>query len=150
VTLSTVAAFKGLEAKVAILVNFSEHKMPVTNPLMRNLLYVANTRAKHHLISFFREGDDKSLAVKAAIATLEPALNLVVDKNTSDVQAAKVIEVHATRPLCIASVEGKKIMVVLSSSQHTSLKTSKGATIQVALDSLGGLALAEMVEESIS
>ena len=64
---ATVAGFKGLEAKVAILINFSEHKMELSNPIMSSMMYVAATRARHLVVIMLREDDTKVAAVKAAL-----------------------------------------------------------------------------------
>jgi hypothetical protein len=63
---ATVAAFKGLEAKVVIVVNLCEHKMSLDNPIMASLTYVALTRAKHMLYVMVKEGDPKADKIRAA------------------------------------------------------------------------------------
>jgi hypothetical protein len=65
--IATVAGFKGLETKVAVLVNFSEHKMELSNPIMSSMMYVAATRARHMLVIMLREDDPKAKVVRAAL-----------------------------------------------------------------------------------
>ncbi len=91
VQLATVAGFKGLEAKAAILVNFSEHKMEMSNPIMSSMMYVAATRARHLLIVMLREGDSKIDAVSGALkaAAVPGSVGaLVIDRN-EDVHEAE-------------------------------------------------------------
>ena len=83
-TVATVAGFKGLEAKVAVLVNFSEHKMELSNPIMSSMMYVAATRARHMLVILLREGDSKVESVQAALdAAAIPGSSgpLVIDRS---------------------------------------------------------------------
>ncbi len=149
VRVSTVSAYKGLEAKIAILVNFSEHKMPMANPLMRNLLYVANTRAKHHLISLFRDVCDKGAAATEALSLLEPSPDLVVEKGGSSVQQATLVDLHSSQALGVVRVDGRQVLVVFSSSQYSSLKASKSskAELSVVVDSLAGVEFAKIIDD---
>jgi hypothetical protein len=62
---ATIAAFKGLEAKVVISLNLSEYHLPPEHPIMSSLMYVAMTRAKHMLYVLVREGDAKDQAMSA-------------------------------------------------------------------------------------
>ena len=78
--LSTIQAFKGLESRIAILVNLSEYQLPIDHPIMSSLFYVACTRACHMLYVFTREGDTKTLACKKAAAASKSAGALVIDR----------------------------------------------------------------------
>jgi superfamily I DNA/RNA helicase len=147
---STVAAFKGLEAKIAILVNFSEHKMPFANPLMRNLLYVANTRAKHHLISVFREGCDKSEVSQKAIRSIEPAVSLVVSSDNAKSQSGTLVQVHSQQPLAVVMIEGKNVLTLLSSEQRSKLSGNIGKKVNIHVDMLEGLRFARLDAEKSS
>lgn len=70
VRVATVAGFKGLETKVAILLNFSEHKMDLSNPIMSSMMYVAATRARHLLVIMLRENDSKIPVVREALGKI--------------------------------------------------------------------------------
>ena len=81
--LSTIQAFKGLESRIAILVNLSEYQLDIDHPIMSSLFYVACTRAQHMLYVFTREGDGKTTACKKALASIKSAGALVIDSNAS-------------------------------------------------------------------
>jgi hypothetical protein len=51
-----------------VLVNFSEHKMELSNPIMSSMMYVAATRARHMLFILLREDDSKVKVVRSALA----------------------------------------------------------------------------------
>ena len=94
VQVATVAGFKGLEAKAAILVNFSEHKMEISNPIMSSMMYVAATRARHLLIVMLREGDSKIDAVSTALkaAAIPGSVgSLVIDRSEEVFEAEGVV-----------------------------------------------------------
>lgn len=63
ISISTIATFKGLEAKVVVAFNMSEYNLPPRHPIMSSLIYVAMTRAKHMLYVFVKEGDEKDAAL---------------------------------------------------------------------------------------
>ena len=81
--LSTIQAFKGLESRIAILVNLSEYQLPIDHPIMSSLFYVACTRACHMLYVFTREGDTKAVACKKAAAASKSAGALVIDQHAA-------------------------------------------------------------------
>jgi hypothetical protein len=91
VTVSTIQGFKGLEASVGIMLNLSEYNLPISNPLMSSLMYVASTRAKHLLFVFVREGDDKATAISKAVSSVHSTGTLVVDGTSSDNEMTGVI-----------------------------------------------------------
>lgn len=75
ISVATISSFKGLETSVAIVTNLSEYHMPLTNPIMASLLYVACTRAKHMLFIMVQKDDPKK-------ELLEKALDGIVRKGT--------------------------------------------------------------------
>ena len=79
--LSTIQAFKGLESRIAILVNLSEYQLPIDHPIMSSLFYVACTRACHMLYVFTCDGDTKTVACKKAAADIKSAGALVIDRH---------------------------------------------------------------------
>lgn len=79
VTVSTVSGYKGLESKVGILINFSEYNMPLSNPIMASLMYVASTRAKHLLYIFVKQDDSKRQAMDAALRQIKLSGGIVID-----------------------------------------------------------------------
>lgn len=91
IQVATVAGFKGLEAKAAILVNFSEHKMELSNPIMSSMMYVAATRARHLLVVMLREGDSKVAVVHAALqaAAVPGSTGALVIERSEDVFEAE-------------------------------------------------------------
>lgn len=79
--LATVQGFKGLETRIAILVNVSEYQLPIEHPIMSSLFYVACTRARHMLYVFARHGDSKVNAFKKALSDIKSAGSLIIDSN---------------------------------------------------------------------
>ena len=84
VLVSTVQGFKGLETKIAILVNFSEYQLPITHPLMASLFYVACTRAKHMLYLLGKAGDAKVEAFAQAIEASKGVGSMLIDTSLHD------------------------------------------------------------------
>ncbi len=81
--LATIQAFKGLESRIAILVNLSEYQLPIEHPIMSSLFYVASTRAQHMLYVFTRDGDSKTTACRKALTTIKSAGALVIDSKAT-------------------------------------------------------------------
>lgn len=81
---STVAGFKGLETPIGILLNFSEYNLPVENPIMASLIYVACTRAKHMLYVFVKEGSAKQAAFNDALRQIEAKGSMIVEGSDAD------------------------------------------------------------------
>ncbi|MCX6127528.1 MAG: NERD domain-containing protein [Proteobacteria bacterium] len=81
---STIQAFKGLETSVGIIVNLSEYHMPLTNPILASLFYVACTRAKHMLYIFLQESDPKREAVQKALDAISRKGSLVIGEPAHD------------------------------------------------------------------
>lgn len=77
--ISTIAAFKGLETPVGILINLSEYKLPADHPIMASLIYVACTRAKHMLYILVHEDDDKKLAFAKALRSIKSSGTLTLE-----------------------------------------------------------------------
>ena len=79
VAISTITSFKGLETSVGIILNLSEHRLPIENPIMASLLYVACTRAKHMLYIMVRKSDPKYIALKKAINLIKTTGAMVLE-----------------------------------------------------------------------
>ena len=81
IAVSTIASFKGLETSVGIILNMSEYNLPISNPIMASLFYVACTRAKHLLFLMVKKDSDKHEALNRALEDIDPRGRLVVDKS---------------------------------------------------------------------
>jgi hypothetical protein len=84
VAVSTIAGFKGLETPVGILLNISEYHMPLDNPIMSSLVYVACTRAKHMLYVMVREDDPKRKVFEDALRSIKTTGSVVVEGSSAD------------------------------------------------------------------
>ncbi|HYX35297.1 MAG TPA: NERD domain-containing protein [Oligoflexus sp.] len=84
VAVSTIQAFKGLETSVGIIGNLSEYNMPLTNPIMASLLYVACTRAKHMLYILLQQDDPKKDVIQKAIDAISKRGSLVIGEASHD------------------------------------------------------------------
>jgi hypothetical protein len=73
-----------METHVGILLNVSEYNLPVDNPLMSSLIYVACTRAKHMLYIFVKEGDTKLAAFQNAVSAIKASGTMVIEGSRSD------------------------------------------------------------------
>lgn len=82
IPVSTIAGFKGLETQVGIITNISEYNLPLSNPIMSSLLYVASTRAKHMLYIMVRKGDAKEQVIRNAIKTIEDTGSMIVSTDS--------------------------------------------------------------------
>ena len=89
--ISTISAFKGLETSIGIVINMSEYNLPLSNPIMSSLFYVACTRAKHMLYVFLKEGDAKIDIIKEALSGVDRTGSLVVNKSLSDYEFQGVV-----------------------------------------------------------
>lgn len=95
---STVAGFKGLETPVGILLNVSEYHLPVDNPIMASLIYVACTRARHMLYIFVQADDPKRLAFERALGAIKQTGSMVVDGSQADFEfSGRVIHYNPER-----------------------------------------------------
>ena len=81
IPISTIAGFKGLETEIGIILNLDEYNLPITNPIMVSLFYVACTRARHMLYLFVRKGSEKEAALKKALSQVETQGQMVIDKS---------------------------------------------------------------------
>jgi hypothetical protein len=79
VDMSTISGFKGLETPIAILLNVSEYRLPVDNPIMSSLVYVACTRAKHMLYIMVQKDDPKRDAFEAALRAIKNTGGMVLE-----------------------------------------------------------------------
>lgn len=81
---STIQAFKGLETSVGLICNLSEYNMPLTNPIMASLLYVACTRAKHMLYILLQDDDAKKEVIQKAIDAISNKGSLIIGEASHD------------------------------------------------------------------
>lgn len=88
VRVSTIPSFKGLETSVGIVVNLSEYRLPMSNPIMSSLVYVACTRAKHMLYLFVREDDPKCATLTEALSKVRQTGSLVIEGTRADYEFA--------------------------------------------------------------
>ncbi len=79
VNMSTISGFKGLETPIAILLNLSEYRLPIDNPIMASLVYVACTRAKHMLYIMVQKDDPKRDAFEAALKAIKNTGGMVLE-----------------------------------------------------------------------
>ncbi|MDH5324868.1 MAG: NERD domain-containing protein [Gammaproteobacteria bacterium] len=79
INLSTISGFKGLETPIAVLLNLSEYNLPLDNPIMSSLVYVACTRAKHMLYIMVQKDDPKRAAFETAIKAIKNTGSLVLE-----------------------------------------------------------------------
>lgn len=79
VDLATISSFKGLETPIAILLNVSEYRLPIDNPIMASLVYVACTRAKHMLYIMVQKDDPKRAAFEAALKAIKSTGGMVLE-----------------------------------------------------------------------
>ncbi len=84
VAVSTIQSFKGLETSVGLICNLSEYNMPLTNPIMASLLYVACTRAKHLLYIFLQKDDPKKEVIQKAIDDMSTKGSFVIGDVAQD------------------------------------------------------------------
>lgn len=104
---STIASFKGLETSVALLCNLSEYNLPLSNPIMASLLYVAVTRARHHVVIFLKEGTEKFLLVQQALAEMESVGGLLHEE-ALDLVEAEVVSFDPDRIGFLKRVDGRE------------------------------------------
>lgn len=79
VDLSTISGFKGLETPIAVLLNLSEYNLPLDNPIMASLVYVACTRAKHMLYVMVQKDDPKRAAFEKALRDIHTTGAMVLE-----------------------------------------------------------------------
>lgn len=79
VDLATISGFKGLETPIAVLLNVSEYRLPIDNPIMASLIYVACTRAKHMLYIMVQKDDPKRAAFEAALKAIKSTGGMVLE-----------------------------------------------------------------------
>lgn len=84
ISISTIASFKGLETSVGVICNLSEYNMPLTNPIMSSLFYVACTRAKHMLYILVQKDDAKKEQLSRALDAVQRKGTMVVGETQSD------------------------------------------------------------------
>lgn len=84
VSVSTIESYKGLETPIAIITNIEEHRMPISNPIMMSLLYVAATRAKHMLFPFLKKNGSKKDYILEALKAVEEKGALILEGSSGD------------------------------------------------------------------
>ena len=84
VKVSTIASFKGLETSIAVVLNISEYKLPLTNPIMANLLYVSCTRARHMLYLMLHKDDEKLPQIQKALEQVQEMGSMVLEGSSAD------------------------------------------------------------------
>lgn len=84
VAVASITGFKGLETKVGILVNISEYNLPIENPIMASLIYVACTRAKHMLYILIQQNDPKRSVFEKAIGAIKTTGAMVLEGSSAD------------------------------------------------------------------
>jgi hypothetical protein len=96
--ITTISSFKGLETNVGIMLNVSEYKMPLSNPIMASLVYVACTRAKHMLYIFIRANDPKRPDFEKAMKQIKFTGGVIIDNGLSDYEyVGKVLHYNPER-----------------------------------------------------
>jgi hypothetical protein len=150
---ATIAAFKGLEAKIVIVVNMSEHKMSFDNPIMSSLAYVALTRAKHMLYVFVKEGDDKAERLVKSASAIKPGGSMVLDAEDRPGEFSGTVSHYNPGRLGILEISsednlGKTILVLPSDVERAGLKSlTKGQILRFRIRSEGGVATATSLAE---
>ncbi|NVJ62252.1 MAG: NERD domain-containing protein [Gammaproteobacteria bacterium] len=86
IAVSTIESFKGMETPIAIVTNISEHKMPLDNPIMMSLLYVACTRAKHMLYIAIKKSSSKQQELAKALENVSETGPMVLEGSSADYQ----------------------------------------------------------------
>lgn len=91
VDVSTISGFKGLETPIAILLNVSEYRLPIDNPIMSSLIYVACTRAKHMLYIMVQKDDPKRAAFEAALKDIKNTGGMVLEGSDANFEFAGIV-----------------------------------------------------------
>jgi hypothetical protein len=91
VNMSTITGFKGLETPIAILLNVSEYRLPVDNPIMSSLIYVACTRAKHMLYIMVQKDDPKRAVFEAALKDIKNTGGMVLEGSDANFEFAGIV-----------------------------------------------------------
>ncbi len=94
ISVSTITSFKGLETKIGILINLSEYNLPLSNPMMASLVYVACTRAKHMLYVCVQEDDAKREAFTKALQEVEGHGALVLGGSDKDFEFSGTVSYY--------------------------------------------------------
>lgn len=145
---ATIAAFKGLEAKIVIVVNLSEHKMPLENPIMSSLAYVALTRAKHMLYVFAHESDEKHQKLIEAAARIKSGGSMVLDaEDRPGEYTGRMIHFNPGRlgilEMMTGEEQGKTVIVLPNDVERSGLPgLSKNQLVRFRIRSEGGVATA--------
>ncbi len=91
VNMATISGFKGLETPIAILLNVSEYRLPIDNPIMSSLIYVACTRAKHMLYVMVQKDDPKRAEFEAALKDIKNTGGMVLEGSDANFEFAGIV-----------------------------------------------------------
>ncbi|MFA9421590.1 MAG: NERD domain-containing protein, partial [Gammaproteobacteria bacterium] len=91
VDMTTISGFKGLETPIAILLNVSEYRLPIDNPIMSSLIYVACTRAKHMLYIMVQKDDPKRAVFEAALKNIKNTGGMVLEGSDANFEFAGTV-----------------------------------------------------------
>ncbi len=145
---ATIASFKGLESKIVIVVNLSEHKMSVDNPIMSSLIYVEFTRAKHMLYVLSKAGDEKHERFLSAGRTIQAGGSIILDATERMGEfTGKVMHLNPSRlgviEMTTGEEVGKNVLILpadLDRSGLTNLARDQEIRFRIKLE--GGVATA--------
>ncbi len=104
VNLSTISSFKGLETSVGILLNVSEYRLPIENPIMASLIYVACTRAKHMLYILVQKDDPKRKAFEEALKQIKTTGAMVMEGSDANFEFVGTVTYYKPQRLGWLSV----------------------------------------------
>lgn len=145
---ATIAAFKGLEAKVVIVVNLAEHKMSLDNPIMSSLAYVAATRAKHMLYILSKDDDAKHEKLLAATRSIRSGGSMVLNSDDRPGEFVGRIVHHNPSRLSIIEMMtgedvGKTVFALPGDLQRSeAVAVKRNSLVRFRLRSEGGAATA--------
>ncbi|MCX6119262.1 MAG: NERD domain-containing protein [Proteobacteria bacterium] len=148
---ATIASFKGLESKIVIVVNLSEHKMGVENPIMSSLVYVAFTRAKHMLYVFSRDDDEKNRLFADAAKSIKAGGSIVLDSaERIGEYTGKVVHFNPSRLTVIEMTTGeevgKNVLLLAQDLERSGIQVlKKDQEIKFRIKNEGGVATAVSV-----
>ena len=102
---ATVPGFKGLETAVGIVINLSEYHLPMSNPIMTSLMYVACTRAKHMCYIFLQKDDLKRKIVEKYLSSMQFSGSLVIEGAITDARIKGVVTHYNPERVGVIKVE---------------------------------------------
>jgi hypothetical protein len=102
---STIGGFKGLETPVAIVINLSEYHLPINNPIMSSMMYVACTRAKHMCYIFVQKDDLKRKTIEKYLSSIQLSGSLVIEGTIADTKIKGIVTHYNADRVGIIKVE---------------------------------------------